>query len=115
MSGIEIKGLDKLERQLKKNVSLNDVKRVVRHNGAQLQQKIQRNAEFEKGYQTGRTKESVGLDIVDSGMTAESGPATDYAPYVERGTRFMDAQPFVEPALEEQEKKFQSDMQKLVK
>lgn len=35
--------------------------------------------------------------------------------YLEYGTRFMDAQPFVQPALEEQSAKFKSDMQKLVR
>ena len=48
-------------------------------------------------------------------MTAESGPTTEYSPYLEYGTRFMSKQPFVKPALEEQEKKFNADMQKLVK
>lgn len=35
--------------------------------------------------------------------------------YLEYGTRFMDAQPFVRPALEEQASKFKRDMQKLVR
>ena len=35
--------------------------------------------------------------------------------YLEYGTRFMDAQPFVQPALEEQLPKFKSDMKKLVR
>lgn len=115
MAKIKIEGLDKLEKQLKKNVTLNDVKRVVRKNGAELQEAIQRNADFKMGYQTGDTKRSVGLEITDGGMTAESGPTTDYSPYLELGTRFMDAQPFVKPALDEQEPKFKSDMRKLVK
>ena len=79
------------------------------------EQKIQDNADFKKGYQTGETKRSVGLEITDGGMTAESGPTTEYSPYLEYGTRFMDAQPFVKPALDEQEAKFQADMKKLVK
>jgi HK97 gp10 family phage protein len=112
---IRIEGLDKLEKALKENATLDDVKKVVRHNGAQLQQKIQTNADFKMGYQTGATKRSVGLEITDGGMTAESGPTTEYSQYVEFGTRFMDAQPFVRPALETQTKKFQSDMEKLVR
>ena len=56
MAEIKIEGLDKLEKQLKKNATLNDVKTVVRKNGADLQRKIQRNADFKKGYQTGETK-----------------------------------------------------------
>lgn len=115
MAEIKIEGLDKLEKQLKKNATLNDVKRVVRKNGAELQIKIQNNADFKKGYQTGTTRRSVGLEITNGGMTAESGPTTEYSEYLEEGTRFMDKQPFVKPALEEQEKDFKYDMQKLVK
>lgn len=120
-------GMDKLQKALKDNVTLDDVKKVVRHHGAELQQKIQKNADFAKGYQTGTTKRSIGLEITDFGMTAETGVikyvknpesgrlATKYSPYVEYGTRFMDAQPFVRPAYNEQKEKFKKDMDKLVR
>ena len=49
MSGIEIKGIEKLQAKLKKNVQMDDVKRVVKTNGAQLQNKMIRNADFVKG------------------------------------------------------------------
>lgn len=118
MARIKIKGLDKLEKALKDNVSMDLVKRVVRDNGNEMQQKIIDNADFKMGYQTGQTKRSVemaGVNITDGGFTAEAGATTDYAPYLESGTRFMDAQPFVKPAFDEQNKQFQKDMQRLVK
>ena len=115
MASLKIEGLDKLEKALKENVTMNDVKRVVRHNGSQLQQKMQENADFTRGYQTGTTKRSIGLEIKDGGFTAEVGPETEYSPYLEYGTRFMDAQPFIKPAHDTQKKKFNSDMQKLVR
>lgn len=115
MPKLEIKGLDKLERSLKENVTMSDVKRVVRHNGSQMHQQMQANADFKKGYQTGTTKRSIGLEIVDGGFTAEVEPGTEYSPYLEYGTRYMDAQPFVKPAYETQKGKFKSDMQKLVR
>lgn len=115
MAKIKVEGLDKLQKKLKSNVTMDDVKRVVKHNGSQLQERIQKNAEFTQGYQTGTTKRSVGLEITDGGFTVESGPTTEYAPYVEYGTRFMQAQPFIKPALDEQKKQFQKDMQKLVR
>ena len=68
---VKIEGLDKLEKQLRKNITLNNVKKVVRKNGSDLQIKIQRNADFKKGYQTGATHDSIRLDIIDGGMTAE--------------------------------------------
>ena len=115
MARIKIDGLEALEKKLKANMTLDDVKRVVRHHGAELQQRMQEKADFKKGYQTGTTKRSIGLEIKDSGMAAEVAPETEYSPYLEYGTRFMEAQPFVSPALEEQSPKFKSDMQKLVR
>ena len=115
MASIKVEGLDKLEKKLRKNITLDDVKRVVRHNGSQLQTKMQTNADFKKGYQTGTTKRGIGLEIQDGGFTAEVGPETEYSPYLEYGTRFMEAQPFIKPAHEEQKQKFKQDMQRLVK
>ena len=115
MPKIKIEGLEDIQKKLKANATLNDVKKVVRKNGAELQKKMQNNADFTKGYQTGTTKRSIHLEITDGGMTAESGPETEYAPYVEWGTRFMEAQPFIRPAFEEQKKEFQNDIKKLVR
>lgn len=115
MAKIKIEGLEELQKKLKANVTLNDVKRVVRQNGAELQKKMQSKADFDKGYQTGTTKRSIGLEIKDSELTAEVGPETEYSPYLEYGTRFMEAQPFVRPSLESQAGKFKNDMQKLVR
>ena len=115
MPKIKVQGLDKLQKALKENVTMDDVKRVVRHNGQQLQERMQDKADFTRGYQTGETKRSIGLEIQDGGFAAQVGPETDYSPYVEYGTRFMDAQPFVRPAYNEQKAKFQRDMQKLVR
>lgn len=115
MATIRVEGLEKLDKKLKLNCTMNDVKRVVRKNGADMQQKIQGHADFTRGYATGTTKRSVDLKIEDGGMTASSGPDTEYSPYLEYGTRFMSAQPFVKPGYEEQRGKFKSDMQKLVK
>lgn len=115
MPKIKITGLDELQKALKDNVSMDDVKRVIRQNGSEMQKKIQANADFKKGYQTGNTKRNIFLEIKDGGFTAEVEPQTEYSPYLEYGTRFMDAQPFVKPGHEAQTKQFKQDMQKLVK
>ncbi len=115
MASIKVKGLEKLQKALKDNVTMNDVKKVVRHHGSELQKRMQGKADFKKGYQTGTTKRSIGLEITGGGFQAEIEPKTEYSPYLEYGTRFMEAQPFVKPALEEQTALFKSDMQKLVK
>lgn len=127
MAKLKVEGLDDLQKAIKDRLNLNDVKRVVKQNGSEMQRKIQKNADFKGHYAwekgkgkvfkkpTGETKRSVGLEIKDSGFTAESGPKTEYAEYLEFGTRFMDAQPFVKPAYEEQKKQFEADMKKLTK
>lgn len=115
MATIEIRGVVELQKQLKKNINLADVKSIVRKNGTELQTKMQNKAEFTKGYQTGQTKHSIRVEMTDGNMTAEVAPTTEYSGYLEYGTRFMEAQPYIRPAFDEQYAQFKSDMQKLVK
>ena len=110
MGDIKIVGMEKLQKKLKQNVRMDDVKKVVRHNGAEMQAKAQQNAPVD----TGTLKRSIGIEITDGGMTAEVEPTADYAPYVELGTRFMEAQPYLGPAFNEQKEKKKKDMKKLV-
>jgi HK97 gp10 family phage protein len=119
---IKIEGVDELQKAFKDKVSLDDIKKVVRHNGAQLQNKTMQKANFKGHFEgkkfvkpTGTTKRSIALTIKDLGLTAEVEPTTEYSPYLEYGTRFMEAQPFVRPAYEEQKEKFKKDLEKLMK
>lgn len=111
MAGIKIEGLDKLQKHLKKQCTLEDVRNVVKMNGAELQNKAMRTAPVD----TGTLKRSIGLEITEAGMTAEVEATAEYAPYVEYGTRFMKAQPYIRPSLEEQKKSFKNDLSKLLK
>ena len=115
MAKMKVTGLKELQKALKDNVTMDDVKKVVRQNGSELQRKMHDNADFTRGYATGQTKRSIGLEITDGGFAAEVEPKTEYAPYLEYGTRFMDAQPFVKPAYNDQVQQFKKDMQRLVK
>ena len=115
MPQIKFEGLAELQKGLAKRIQLDDVKRVIKQNGAELQEKTMQNADFNKGYQTGTTKRSIGLEYKDNNLTAEVEPKTEYSPYLEFGTRFMEAQPFVKPAWEVQKEQFKKDMDKLVK
>ena len=126
---LKVTGLKELQKGINERLAdfPNDVKRVVKQNGNELQRKMQGNADFHGHYEyeagvgrvfkkpTGKTKESIGLEIKHAGLTAEVAPTTEYAQYVEYGTRFMDAQPFVRPAYDEQLPQFKKDMQRLVK
>lgn len=117
---VKVNGIPKLEKKLKENCTMNDVKVVVRMNGALLQKTMQRHASpsvaFKKGYSHGDTKSSIKApEISADGMSAKVGPTTKYAPYVEYGTRFMEAEPFVRPAYMEVHRKFIEDLKKLMR
>lgn len=120
--GFTVIGMEKLQKKLRKNVSLNEVKKVVKINGAEMQAEAKRNADFKGHYEgkkfippTGTLRRSIGLEMTDGGMTAEVEPHTEYASYVEFGTRFMEAQPYMKPAFEKQSKQFRKDMNELVR
>lgn len=111
MVEIKFEGIVKLNKGLKKRMDMSAVKDTVKLNGSEMQKKAQRNAPVD----TGNLKNNIGLEFSDGGMTATVEPTAEYAPYVELGTRFMEAQPFLKPAFEEQKKQFEKDLQKLVR
>lgn len=127
MGLIQIEGIKELQKELKKRADISDIKFVVRQNGSELQRKMQQKADFKGHYEwekgkgkvfkkpTGTTKRRISLDITDSGMTADVGPTTEYAEYLEYGTRFMEAQPFATPAFDEQKDQFISDLKKIMR
>lgn len=111
MAGIKFEGIAELNKALKKRMDMSAVKTVVKKNGADMHAKAQRNAPVD----TGTLKRSIGIETSDGGMTATVEPTAEYAPYVEHGTRFMEAQPYLKPAFEEQKKQFEKDLKELVK
>lgn len=108
---VKMTGVKELRLKLKGNMNLSSVKHVVRMNGAEMQAKAQRNAPVD----TGNLKRSIGLEIRDNGLTAEVEALAEYAPYVEWGTRFMRAQPFIRPAFNSQKEIFKRDMDRLMR
>lgn len=124
MSGIKFKGLDKLQKKLKKNVEMKAVKDVVKFHGGQLSERMKAqtkksfvkiNPKTGKPYSEGATASSINTIITDGGLEARVGPTTNYAEYVEYGTRRMEAEPFVKPALDVQKEKFKASMKKIVR
>lgn len=111
MAEIKLVGETKLVAKLKKNMRLDLVKKAVQLNGAELQKKAQEKAPVD----TGQLKRSIGLEITHGGLTAEVEPGVNYAAYQEYGTRFMNAQPFMRPALEEQAENFKWDLERCVR
>ena len=114
---LKVEGLEPLIGTLKDNVTLNDVKRIVAKNGADLtrQMKAQTTKSYVKGYSTGDTAGSINLKITNGGMTAEVATGTSYSPYVEYGTRYMSAEPIVQPSLEVVGAQFLRDLSRVMK
>lgn len=117
--GIEFRGIPELQEGLKKRATLDKVKKVVQFHGNELQNRTQRKMEgaYTKGYSHGATKRSVpgSSGFRDGGLTAYVSAGTDYFPYVEHGTRFMNAEPALQPAFNEQVTQFEQDLRRLVK
>ena len=121
MAKISFKGLDKLEKKLIENAKMEEVKKVVRDNGLTLQGNVVKNAgeiTFNKGYFTGNLKQDVaghGLKLSGDGLTAKVGTSVEYGYWLEHGTRYMKAEPFLKDPFEQAEKEFKADIDKLKK
>lgn len=125
----QVDGIEALMEKLKRNTTMDDVKDVVKLNTSEMSRAMVRNATFhghmeweaKKGLvfvkPTGATKRSIpiGTGFRNGGLIGFSGPLTEYAYWLEFGTRFMTAQPFVRPAFNAQADKFKSDLKRLVR
>ena len=94
MATLEFEGLDEMAQSLLRNASPEKRLKVLRKYGAAIN-----NAQFKGKYTTGATRRSITLQA--GGNQAVIEALTNYSGYVEVGTRKMEAQPFMKPALEE--------------
>lgn len=111
MSSIKFNGMKELTAGMRERLDPSLARKVVMLNGSEMQQSAMRKAPVD----TGQLKRSIMLDIGDKGLSATVSPHTDYAAYVEYGTRFMNAQPYIRPAFNEQVIKFKADLEKIVR
>lgn len=114
MTTLTINGLDELGKKLSNIKHMEIAKKIVQVNGKELKGKMVRNAVFTKGYSTGQTRQGISYEQGSGGMSATVKPNTEYSPYVEYGTRFMAAQPFVGPSFNAQKEQFKNDLRRLV-
>lgn len=120
----ELKGLDKLQAKLQKVAKMEEVEHIVEENGKAMLEKAIKNTEKFRGHYrgkklikpTGATKRSLSENSSKlEKFKYRVAPGTDYAAYVELGTRKMSAQPFIKPAFDDQKKLFKRDLERLVK
>ncbi|UXH44454.1 hypothetical protein N5C46_23035 [Rossellomorea vietnamensis] len=101
--------LDRMDRDIE-----DDVGKIVKNNTIEMTEKVVKNAEFTQGYQTGYTKRNIETKIV-SNLAGKTISKSEHSGYLEFGTRFMDAQPFIFPGFYTQKKQFLEDLNRLVK
>lgn len=100
-----------LQSKLKALAELKDVQEAVKTNTAELQNKAMRRAPVD----TGNLKRSIEMELTDGGLTGVVKATAGYSAYLEYGTRFMSAQPFLRPSTFEQNVQFQKDLFRLLK
>lgn len=106
---VEIVGVEKVTGKLRKNATMNDVKMVVRSNVSDMTKNAQRFSPVDTGFLKG----SIVASIADLEGSTDVG--AHYGGYVNNGTRFMGAQPFLTNAFELQRGNFRREMEMLVK
>lgn len=116
-SNVSITGLDKLRAKLARNASMQDVKTVVVSSGGLLQNTMKRKTKevFVKGYSKGDLVGTIGMTVEDGGLTVKVGPSSEYAPYLEYGTRRMSPEPFASPACDAEAPKFKRRLKELAR
>lgn len=119
MAEFKIEGMTALVKRLNSlSYTGSQARNVIQKDGAELQKDAQsrmtKSGAYVKGYSTGNTRRSTTLSIEDSGMTAIVAPNSEYFPYVEYGTRFMEAEPTLGPAFRRIAPMFKKDIEDIL-
>lgn len=118
---LEINGLEELKNYLGEVPKLaeEELQEVIRKNTVRLKDQTTQNAVFgrfpvkyKNQKRTGFLRNSIQMKV--SRLEGEVGALAPYGGYVEFGTRFMRAQPYLTPAFDEVSKQFKDDLKKLV-
>lgn len=108
---VKLTGVQKLQKKLKKNMDMTAVKKAVKLNGSEMSKTAKEYVPVD----TGTLKRSIRLDIQENGVTAKVSANTDYAGYVEYGTRFQTPKLYMAGAFDNQKEKFKKDIDRLMK
>lgn len=106
---IKVVGVERVVGKLRKNATMDDVKNVVKSNVTEMTRNAQRLAPVD----TGHLKGSIVASIADLEGSTDVG--AHYGRYVNDGTRFMGARPFLTSSFDLQAENFRREMKMLVK
>lgn len=111
---ISFEGLEELRNGLLKEARMTKKKAVVKKHTTRLKSSAIKHAVFTGGrtgrYSTGATRRSIEAEYQPTQGKVKA--TTHYSGYLEEGTRFMSAQPFMKPAMEEIIPEFLTDLAK---
>lgn len=109
---MRIDGMDALILHLERGAQIEEkVKEIVKKRTSELNRNAQRYAPVD----TGELRRSIISTYENGGLVGLVKANMHYAPYVEYGTRFMVAKPFLRPAFYEVVFEFQEDLKWLVR
>lgn len=109
---MELNGMDSLILHLSRATRVDGpVSEIVKRRTSEMNRMAQREAP----YLTGELRRSIISTYLEGGLVGQVKAGMDYAPYVEYGTRFMTAQPFMRPAFQAVNAGFISDIERLVR
>lgn len=89
-----LEGVADLEKALDSDKKVKAVDKAVKYHGSKMTQDAMRYAPVRTGY----LKATIGAGLKVEHMKATLSPSAHYAAYVELGTRYMGAQPYLHPA-----------------
>ena len=106
-----LKGDKELMKALKLRENIKPaVQKIVKQNVSEMNREAERIVPVD----TGALKRSFMRTYQDDGMTGIVKSTMEYASYVEFGTRFMEAQPYIGPSFNKQTEQFKKDLKKLM-
>lgn len=108
---MEMKGLNKFQKRMLKTKAhlAPNIKICVQQACIDVQERAKENAPRRTGF----LGDNIEISMLDS-YTGEVTAIADYAEYVELGTRFMEPQPFMKPAVEAVEPEFVKNLKKAI-
>ena len=108
MISIKLQGIDKL-----KSIYANAANELADEVKDAITASAQAMADKARQKSKGELQQSVTAQIADDGMSATISANEPYAPYVEYGTHKMGAEPFMNPAFEEEAPQFINALKKI--
>lgn len=109
---MKLNGMNPLLNKLEKGRSIQKpVQQIVKKHSTDINRHAQKQAPVD----TGELRRSIRTEYEEGGLVGVTRATAHYAPYVEYGTRFMTAQPFMRPAFYNSAWSFKEDLEKLVK